>query len=208
MKYFGQKSLSSLLFKFLNIMFYLLIVGFILVLLFIFIFNYRNPESGNVYYSIDLGGMDLTTEYKAPILPALFLIPILLFCILLFLIDRLRAFFGNLQNDKIFIEQNFLLLQQTSWLLILSGIIKSISNYVLWNHFLSIANPDTQSAVVSFSLSDPWEIVSQEALFGSIEMRYTLISEPGLIISGAALLFISHLFRVALSLQQENDLTI
>lgn len=210
MKYFGEKSLSSAITTFLKILFYLSIAGTILGILFLSLTRFIKIDSENVnaIWSIGLNGLTITTDRTNPY-P---FILILLFSVLAFvciaLIYKLKNLFNNMKKERVFVEENFSLLRTSGFLIIILGFAISLVNFINWNFLINEIVGIGGSIDISINLAEPWKIISRKMELDQFSMSYSLISEPELIITGLSILFFSHLFKKALELKAENDLTI
>lgn len=210
MKYFGVRSLSSKIALFLNIFFYLSIMGTVvgLVILLVMRFANINSDDANTIWSFALGGLTIQTDKSIPYPLTLMFLNFFLALFGIALIYKLKNLFNNLKEEQVFIEDNFSLLRTSGLLLILLGFAISIVNFAHWNFLINEVGIIGHSFDVTINLAQPWNIISRKMDFDQYTMSLALISEQGLIIMGLSIVFFSHLFKKALELKAENDLTI
>lgn len=93
-------------------------------------------------------------------------------------------------------------------MILVIGVLKSIVNFLSVNGFFNFIQQGSQSLHIRLSVMDPWNFMIKTFDFGNYSIGYSLISEMGLIMTGLAILFFAHLFKQALLIKEENDLTI
>lgn len=209
MKYFGTRSLSSRLSMLMKILFFISIAGTVLAAVLFAVMHFKG-SGGNLIWQYSFNGLSLSIENPEREYPLLYLmmnflvaVPLILLCL------KLWKLFGNFKKEEIFTEENFRTLQTTGLLIILSGLFMSLNNFINWNYFLSIAEPPMPTHwIFRIDLTAPWRFLTRKADLSGFSLSYTLFSQAGTVFFGAAVLFFSHLFKKAILIKSENDLTI
>ncbi len=208
MKYFGKKSLSSVLYK---VFFCLLIIGVLGVIISLLstilykhgLLNNEKITEGLIVDSISFNSSNLN---KSMVLYVLEFIHSLVRCIILGIILLILKSFVN---SNIFSIKNFNRFRLIGIILILNGVLKSIINWSNWK-LVPLIDASFKSSImaqVSFDFLGPYKFMN--ALESeSLEMKLNLISDPQSIIIGLSILLFSHLFMLSLKMKEENDLTI
>jgi len=178
------------------------------VILFFILTNIDAIKTGSIwsftFNGVHLGGETLPGKH----ISLIFFLNYLLLIPLVFIFKRMWFFFSSLSEGKIFTPQNFQALRFTGLLIAITGFLKSIVNYVTINGFFSNIPQRDKSLVLRLSFSDPWNFMVKTYNVGDYSIGFSLLSGIGMIFTGLLIMFFAHLFKQALGLKEENDLTI
>ncbi len=182
--YFGKKSLSSVVYRFLTVLLYLGIAFAALVFILLIFNRIGNIDNSNLNLKMKFGILAFVPDnsFRLPLLNIIITaFNILIYFLILIVV---RDIFKNFVDEKVFIQKNFISIRNTGLLIILSGISVSVMNFLNWNYIRDIIHSE------------------------NVSIEFNIISEPELFITGGTILLFAHLFRMALKLQEENELTI
>lgn len=181
-----QKNFYNIMHVFSTIGFIISFVG-ILFLLYAWIMNATHRVSS---YHIDLGGISF--DLPQQLIDDQFTVNHLFFIVLLiilgltaWLLFNLIKIFKNLKNEHVFVQENARYIQYIGWIIIVLSFIKDLPNTLqvwVFRHYLD------------------------DILTSSYSINY----EPsiGLLFSGLAILAVAQIYKQAVKIAEENDLTI
>ncbi len=182
MRYFGKRSVTSVVKVSLNLMWYL----FLLILAVGLVETYLGKPFHLIFNPFEFAGLkiEFSSETQMPFF--LGLIPFFQFIVLLIIMRFLMRLFNNLAAEKIFIEDNFIYMRKIALIMILYFILDPLATAAKCNYLIPL-------------------IQIENAMLSSEPKLMAII--PGVTI-GLIILTIAEVFRHAVEIKEENDLTI